>query len=853
MFVWDVRLCRLLLAGTGGSAVLSLDRSREVIPDWAAWRVLDDTRTPIVLADMQVVDAPIVFVNQAFCRQTGYEAGEVLGRNCRFLQGDLTDRGAIAKIRAALRHGYDIEIELINHRKDGTPFVNDLCIRMLRDEAGVVRYALGSQIDRTQFREVQRALLGNEDRQKAWLERLSEGFVLGEIMTDASGRAVDWRFLELNRAWEEITGRGRAATLGRTARETIPEIMPRWLQDFEAVVRSGAPRTVTHRVASVARWFEARIYRPEPGRFAVLFRDVTEERHRVLRQQVLGVVNDVIREEVDPEVLMSRVSEIVGQAFGVSRVGYGRLDRIRGCVEIVRDWVAPGFASLAGTMQGDACAGSVPALMRGEVVAIVDVETDSRARVEALRAIGVRAVLDLAVTEKDGVILVVFLHHRGVRKWAEGEIALIREVAERVRVAVGRCEAERGLRELTAVLEAKVEGRTRALMAVEEELRQSQKMEAIGHLTGGIAHDFNNLLTGISGALELMGGRIAAGRVDGVGRYLDAARGAARRAAALTHRLLAFSRRQTLAPRAVDLNSLVRDMEDLIVRSVGPSIVLEVMLQEGVWPILIDANQFENALLNLCINARDAMPEGGTLLIVTENIVLGEEAGGYDLLPGAYVRLEVRDTGTGMTREVIDHAFDPFFTTKPVGVGTGLGLSTMYGFVRQSGGQARIASTLGGGTCISLILPRSFGGVDEEMGVPVASARVGAGRILVVDDEAVVRMLMADALTEAGYEVMLAGDGAEALSRVRGGGRLDLLVTDIGLPGGLNGRQVAEAVRVEQPGVPVLFVTGYAEHTVLGQGALGSGFFVQTKPFALDRLVERVGEIVRHVPAERAV
>jgi len=286
--------------------------------------------------------------------------------------------------------------------------------------------------------------------------------------------------------------------------------------------------------------------------------------------------------------------------------------------------------------------------------------------------------------------------------------------------------AEAALRELAGTLEAQVEARTAALMATEENLRHAQKMEAVGQLTGGIAHDFNNLLTGISGSLELMRIRLDQGRSGGIDRYLDAAQGAARRAAALVHRLLAFSRRQTLDPKPTDVNRLIAGMEELIRRTIGPTIQLEVVGAIGLWPTMIDAGQLENALLNLCINARDAMPFGGRITVETANKWIDERTGKErDLPQGQYLSLCVTDTGTGMTPEVIAQAFEPFFTTKPLGEGTGLGLSMIHGFTRQSGGQVRIYSEVGQGSTICLYLPRHYGEATEEQS---ASIRTRATR-----------------------------------------------------------------------------------------------------------------------------
>ncbi|CAO4182945.1 PAS domain S-box protein [Methylorubrum populi] len=408
--------------------------------------------------------------------------------------------------------------------------------------------------------------------------------------------------------------------------------------------------------------------------------------------------------------------------------------------------------------------------------------------------------------------------------------------------------AKAQLEAFNASLEQQVAARTAELMRAEEALRQSQKMEAVGQLTGGLAHDFNNLLTGITGSLELLQARLAQGRLTEIDRYVSAAQGAAKRAAALTHRLLAFSRRQTLDPKPTDVNRLVLGMEELIRRTIGPAIALEVVAAGGLWSVLIDPSQLENALLNLCINARDAMPEGGRITIETANKWLDDRAARErDLEPGQYLSLCVTDTGTGMSPDVIAKAFDPFFTTKPIGQGTGLGLSMIYGFVRQSGGQVRIYSELGQGTTMCLYLPRHYGAAEEpEAGPDLAVApRAEQGEtVLIVDDEPTVRMLVTEVLEDLGYTAIEAADGPAGLKVLQSDVRIDLLVTDVGLPGGMNGRQVADAGRVLRPGLKVLFITGYAENAVLGNGHLEPGMQVITKPFVMEGLAGRIKEMI---------
>jgi len=396
-------------------------------------------------------------------------------------------------------------------------------------------------------------------------------------------------------------------------------------------------------------------------------------------------------------------------------------------------------------------------------------------------------------------------------------------------------------RDVTAEREAE-----QALRQAEDALRQSQKMEAIGQLTGGIAHDFNNMLTGIIGAMDILKRRIAAKRFDDTERFMAAAVASANRAAALTHRLLAFSRRQPLDPQALDINRLVEGMADLLRRSLGEQVQLDIALGDGVWPAVTDANQLENALLNLAINSRDAMPGGGRLTIETSSVRINRPAGGAktDLEPGDYTVVCVADTGIGMSRETLAKAFDPFFTTKPIGQGTGLGLSMVYGFAKQSNGHVRIESEVGRGTKVRLYLPRHVGDLDEkDADDPVTAPRGEGETVLVVEDDPSVRLLIAEVLRELGYACLEAGEGQAALQILTSRVRLDLMITDVGLPG-LNGRQLADMARQQRPDLKVLFVTAYAEQATGRSDFLAPGMEMVTKPFALDALGLKIREMI---------
>ncbi|MBC2677308.1 MULTISPECIES: response regulator [Pseudomonas] len=406
--------------------------------------------------------------------------------------------------------------------------------------------------------------------------------------------------------------------------------------------------------------------------------------------------------------------------------------------------------------------------------------------------------------------------------------------------------AEQQLRELNGNLEQQVEERTAQVRINEEALRQAQKMEAVGQLTGGIAHDFNNMLTGIIGSLELMRRRLSRNQLDDLPKLIDMGISSANRAASLTHRLLAFSRRQSLDSKPVQVNGLVQSMEELLHRSLNESIALRMHLDPELWIAEADPHQLESALLNLVINARDAMPGRGEVIVETANRHLDESftSAHQNLAPGDYIMLSVSDTGSGMDQAVINRAFDPFFTTKPIGQGTGLGLSMIYGFSKQSRGHVAIQSTPGQGTTVQLYLPRCYASQLPQATAPVIESPMATNgeTVLIVEDDHAVRSLVCEVLRELGYCYLEAADASAAQPILASGQRIDLLISDVGLPG-MNGRQLAEVARHLRPGLKVLFITGYAQHAEVRAGFLDDGMQMITKPFAFDVLTAKVREM----------
>ncbi|MDB5469018.1 MAG: hybrid sensor histidine kinase/response regulator [Caulobacter sp.] len=699
------------------------------------------------------------------------------------------------------------------------------------------------------------AALGSQREQFARLFEQAPSF-----MTMLSG--PEHRFDMANPAYLKLIG--HRPVVGLTVAEALPEavgqgfldLLDRVYETGEAYVASSAVYGMqTEPDGPIDERTLDFVYQPirdSDGQVTGIFVEGVDVSERALLEQrrlALVELGDRIRDFDDADDLAYAAAEILGRTLGVSRAGYGVIDKQAETITIARDWNAPGIESLAGVLQFRDYGSYIEDLKAGRTVVIEDADLDPRSAetAAALKAISAQAFVNMPVTEQGDFVALLYLNHAEARPWTEDEMALVREVAERTRAATERRRVENELRALAATLEEQVEARTRELRQNEEALRQAQKMEAVGQLTGGLAHDFNNLLAAVSGNLELLEIRLREGRLTGLERYIDNAQGAARRAAALTQRLLAFSRRQTLDPRPTDVNRLIGGLEELIRRSVGPGVEVELIGPLDLWAARIDPSQLENSLLNLCINARDAMaPGGGRITIETANTTLDpKDAAERDLPPGQYLSIAVTDTGAGMAPEVIARAFDPFFTTKPLGEGTGLGLSMVYGFARQSGGQVRITSQVGKGTTMCLYLPR-FHGEAEVVGGPEAPAPGhGDGEtVLVIDDEPAIRALIVEVLQDSGYIAIEAADGPGGLKVLESGARIDLLITDVGLPGGMNGRQVADAARVGRPDLKVLFITGFAETAAVGAGHLAPGMEVMTKPFAMAALGSRIRDLI---------
>ena len=670
-------------------------------------------------------------------------------------------------------------------------------------------------------------------RYRALFNAIDDGFCIIEFFDGPHGPLSDYVHVEANPGYERHTG------IPNIERKTIRELDPTgadgWVELYGNVLRTGMPARFERYFLTAGRHIEvsaARVEPPSLRQVSVLFRDVSA---RKKAEEALRTSEAIARVNSERVQLALAAGAIIGTWFWD--------------MPNDRFTVDEAFANAFGL---DAAEGR-DGLSLAQVVANVHPD-DQKGLATAIGEVIKRGgpyAHQYRVRRADGHYYWIEANGR-VDLGADGTPlrfpGVLLDVEKRRAVEAERDRAAASLRALNDTLEQRVAARTAELMRAEEQLRQSQKMEAVGQLTGGLAHDFNNLLTGVSGSLHLLGIRLSQGRLTDVDKYVVAAQGAVRRAAALTHRLLAFSRQQTLDPRPTDVNALVNGMTDLIQRTVGPGIKIEAVGAAALWPALVDSGQLENALLNLCINARDAMPDGGRITIETANKWIDHSAAqSHDMPEGQYLSLCVTDTGTGMSPEVIAKAFDPFFTTKPIGMGTGLGLSMIYGFAKQSGGQVRIYSEIGQGTTVCIYLPRFYGDVAGEAVEHATSTVSGAEAgetVLVVDDEPSVRMLITDVLEELGYTVIEAADSVAGLKLLRSNVRIDVLVSDVGLPGGMNGRQMADAARQTRPDLKVLFITGYAENSVIGNGHLAPGMQLMTKPFALDAFAARVRQMV---------
>ena len=885
----------------------------------------------MIVADARLPDNPIIFANEAFRHLTGYEPQEVLGLNCRFLQGRDTDPETVAKIAAALREGREIETDILNYRKDGSAYWNTVSIFPVLVDAKAaffvstqISIAAGSRENSTDaaLRASQRKLDEVNERLRltlsltgaaaAWEWHIGENRIVG-----------DSRFAALYGISTEEAARGVSPELFFSI--VHPEDQTRVRLAIGGILRGAEVFSKEFRIMLAphsVRWVQARgrcQYDDEdrPIRFSGVLVDITERKLAEERLRIAQTAGGIGTFEYVDGFGTATVSAQFCSLLGLHPAHDLPVHTINAVVH-------PGERPLIGVSMRHADGGEVNSELRiirpdtGEVRWLAkrgecsrDAETagvrfsgviyditNSKRTEESLRTLNetLESRVEQRTRERDGIWqlskdLLAIADTNGV--WQSVNPAWTRVLGWSADEIVGRTsewlqhpddrETNRAPFNADSVAGFIFNNRLRTrggdyrslswtavpqaglfycvardvteqlqqeetLARAEDQLRQAHKMEAVGQLTGGIAHDFNNMLTGVIASLGLIQRRLKAGRTDGVDDFIEAGLNSAHRAATLTHSLLAFARRQSLDVKAQDINALVAGIQEIVRRPLGENITVEFILTDEPWMALTDANQFENALLNLALNSRDAMPDGGRLTIRTtnEHLEASSTVQGDQMPAGDYVVVSVTDTGTGMSPDIIAKAFEPFFTTKPIGKGTGLGLSMIYGFVKQSGGHIRISSQVGRGTTAKIYLRRALHSELQAAAPGETQPPLGRGeRVLVVEDDASVRFTVTELLKELGYSYIEAKDAASAIPHLESDQPIDLLVTDVGLPN-MNGRELAEIGRQHRADLRVLFITGYTEKARVRSGFLGPGMQMMSKPFTVEALGAKIRELLEN-------
>ena len=761
----------------------------------------EKTRMPMIITDPNLPDNPIVFANRAFQDLCGYGAEELLGRNCRFLQGSGTDPAEVARVRDAIAARRDVVVEIVNYHRDGSAFRNELYVSPVFDREGRLIYFFGSQLDVTRFRTEEGKLAESEARYRTLFDAIDAGFCIVEMRFDSGNRPVDYRFLEVNPAFERQAGFGDV--VGRWVSDVIPDLEPRWLETYGEVALTGRPARFESGAVALGRWFDVhalRVGEPVQHRVAILFNDITD------RREAETLLRTTARDRTVERDLVWRASR--------------DLLVICGFDGIYRS-VNPAWSEMLG-WPADALIGA-----RFDDYLHPEDVPPATAAFTRLTEGSVLDNLDARMKTADGDFRWVSWNAipQGDHFYAAG-----RDVTER--------------------------------KALEEQLRQSQKLEAVGQLTGGVAHDFNNLLTVIKSSTDLL--KRPDLPEERRQRYIGAISDTVSRAAKLTGQLLAFARRQALSPEVFDVSRSVASVADMVGTLTGSRIRVETEVVPGLssdgTPLtyLVDADpsQFDTALVNMVVNARDAMEGEGRLQIRVDRALVIPAVRAHPRVRGDFVAVSVTDTGSGIPPEMLDRIFEPFFTTKGVGQGTGLGLSQVFGFAKQSGGEVLVDSTQGSGTTFTLFLPRVRAPVAPQAVLPEpAFLADGHGtRVLVVEDNLEVGAFATQALQELGYVTRWVTDAEQALQVLEPAALakptdrpFDVVFSDVVMPG-MNGIDLGQAIRERHRGLPVVLASGYS-HVIAEQGT--HGFELLRKPYSVEDLSRILRRAVAHGPDQR--
>ncbi|TNC09081.1 PAS domain S-box protein [Methylobacterium terricola] len=747
----------------------------------------EKTRMPQIITDPNLPDNPIVFANRAFQNLCGYDAAELIGRNCRFLQGPGTDPADVAKVRDAIAARRDVVVEILNYHRDGTPFRNELYVSPVFDpDGGQLRYFFASQLDVTRFRTTEGVLAESEARYRTLFDAVDSGFCIIEMRFDADGRAVDYRFVEVNPAFAAQTGLHDAA--GHWVSELIPGLERSWFDTYGEVARTGQPVRFESGSIAMGRWYDVhalRIGEPEQHRVAILFNDITD------RRRLESHLEATAQERADERDMVWRASRDLFVVCGFDGV-------FRKANAAWTETLGWDVADIMGT--------------RFDAFVHPDDYAQAAAAFERISAGLPLHDIDVRVRTKDG----------GYR-WLSWN-AIPRDDHY---YAAGRDITER--------------------RALEEQLRQSQKLEAVGQLTGGVAHDLNNLLTVIKSSTDLLKRpNLAEERRL---RYVSAISDTVDRAAKLTGQLLAFARRQALRPEIFAANRAVVALADMVGTLTGARIQVELDLPDGErrdLHINADPSQFDTALVNLVVNARDAMDGEGRLRIGLRRASRIPAVRAHPPQHGDYLAVSISDTGAGIAPENLERIFEPFFTTKVVGQGTGLGLSQVFGFAKQSGGEVIVESKVGEGTTFTLYLPRIAGAEAANPAVEPEALAEGHGTcVLVVEDNLDVGAFAQQALRELGYSTVWATDADKALAEIeRIPFRFEVVFSDVVMPG-MNGVELATEIRRRRPDLPVVLTSGYSD-VLAAEGT--HGFDLLRKPYSvtdLSRVLRRAVQDAR--------